>query len=53
MKRMMSLLLAAAVIAALPAFDASAAGDSVRVTIPAFDVLVDDRSVDSAWMQYP
>jgi hypothetical protein len=43
----------AAVLFLLPAQNASAAGASVRVTIPTFKVTVNDRVVDSTRLRYP
>lgn len=52
-KRIFSLIPAVAIIFSMFILNVSAANSSVIVTIPAFKVTVNDRSVDSTRLQYP
>lgn len=53
MKYITSLILAIIITFSLPVDNVSAANNSVSITIPRFEVAVNDRIVDSTLMQYP
>ncbi|MEA1962155.1 MAG: hypothetical protein U9N81_12960 [Bacillota bacterium] len=53
MKHIISLILAITMTCSLLTYDVSAANNSVSITIPSFQVTVNDRTVDSTQLQYP
>jgi hypothetical protein len=52
-KHITPLILAIALTCSLLTYDVSAANNSVNITIPSFNVTVNDRAVDSTLLQYP